>query len=344
MRSVTCEPYGILPDGRRVQRWTLRRERLELQVLEYGAIVTRLRVPDRHGTSGDVVLGFDTLGEYLKDRAYHGAVVGPCAGRIGRARFELEEEFWPLERNDGLHHLHGGSAGFHRQVWRALPLLDDVGVELTHRGVEGAAGYPGAVEARVRYVLLEGGIVRIDFAATVSRPTPVNLAQHAYFDLAGGAASDVLGHRVRVAAAAYLPLDRTLIPTGEICPVAATPFDLRAGVVLRDAVGGPVPGGFDHAFVLEGPPGMPRMVAEVMEPESGRRLEVVTTEPVLVLYTGNFLDGSTSARGRDLGRHAGLCLEAQRFPDAVNQPKFPGVIVRPGERYEARTEWRFSAA
>lgn len=344
MRSVTCEPYGILPDGRRVQRWTLRRGQVELQVLEYGAIVTRLRVPDRHGTSGDVVLGFDTLGEYLKDRAYHGAVVGPCAGRIGRAQFELDGEVFQLERNDGLHHLHGASAGFHRQVWQAAPLLDDVGVELVHRGVEGAAGYPGAVEARVRYVLLEGGTVGIDFAATVSRPTPVSLAQHAYFDLGGGTRADVLGHRVRVAAAAYLPLDRARIPTGEIRPVAGTPFDLRAGVVLRDAMAEAVPGGFDHVFVLAGPPGTPRTAAEVTEPESGRRLEVVTTEPALVLYTGNSLDGSVSARGRDLGRHAGLCLEAQRFPDAVNQPTFPSVIVRPGERYESRTEWRFSAA
>ncbi len=331
--AIDARPFGTTRDGRPVTCWTLAAEGIEVEILDFGAIVRAIRVPDRDGVPANVVLGQDTVAAYETDPFHLGAMVGRMAGRIRGAAFMLDGVRHPLSANAGDLHLHGGFRGFGKRCWSATPVPRDDGAALELRLVSphGEEGYPGTVTVVLTYTVSPG---RLDVAwrATADRPTPVNLTQHSYFDLSAGRAPDVLGHAVRIHASRHLLLDDALLPTGRIGAVQGTPFDLRAGAVLRERIGDPFPAlratrGFDLTYVLD--PGTDP-VAVVVEPLTGRTLTVHTTEPGLQFYTGNALDDALVGHlGRRFARHAGFCLETQHYPDAPNQPHFPSVIVRP---------------
>jgi aldose 1-epimerase len=322
---------------------------LAVTVLDYGAVIQSIRVPDREGNVADVVLGYDDVDGYERDRFYLGAVVGRYAGRIGGAAFTLDGTRFELSANDPPNHLHGGRRGFGRVAWRARPFEDGdrVGVVMEHTSPDGDEGYPGRLDVRVTYAVSANDVLSVDYHATADRPTPVNLTQHAYFNLAGEGSGDVLGHELELCASAYTPLGSNLLPTGEIAPVEGTPLDFRAPRRIGERIGADhsqlrIAGGYDHNFVVDGEPGALRPAARLADPASGRVLEVRTTEPGMQLYTGNFLDGVPGKRGRRYGPRAGVCLETQHFPDSPNQPRFPSTLLRPGEAYRSRTELRFS--
>ena len=351
------DAFGALPEGRAVETITLRNARgIEMRVATYGAIIVSLNVPDRDGRFADVVLGHDSLDGYVKASPYFGAIVGRVANRIARGRFTLDGVEHRLAINDPPNHLHGGVRGFDKQVWSAER---DAGagrdgeagpasVDLRCRSESGDEGYPGALDARVTYTLADDDTITIDCEATTDAPTVVNLSQHTYFNLTGGA-RDILGHELQLDAAEMTPVDGTLIPTGEIVPVSGTPFDFRRGSALGERIASAdeqlVRGrGYDHNFVLRRAKGGLARVARVREPGSGRTLEVWTTEPGVQLYSGNFLDGTIVGKGGTTYHHRwGFCLETQHFPDAPNQAAFPSIVLRPGERYSTRTVWRLAA-
>jgi aldose 1-epimerase len=336
--SATRVPFGTDRDGRPAEAFVLAQAGLEAWLLEWGASLVRLRLPSGRSGWADVVLGFAALRDYQQPHPYLGAVVGRHANRIRGGRFELDRRAVALARNDGPHHLHGGPEGFDRRRWDATVLDDgdEPALEFALHSADGDQGYPGALEARVTY-RLSGGRLHIDYLAAATTPTPVNLTQHAYFDLSGR--GDVRGQQLRLAASRYLPVDAQLIPTGEIRDVAGTPFDFRSGALIGErlqalAEADPASRGFDHCFVLDGVAGALRTAAELHDPGSGRRLRLLSDQPGLQVYTGNFLDGSLHDRdGVPLRRYAGVCLEPQRFPDGPNQPGFPDPILRPGQVY-----------
>jgi len=343
--------FGHLPDGTAVERFALRgASGLQMEVSGYGGVILSLRTPDREGRPSDVVLGFDRLDDYVADRAYFGALIGRFANRIRGGRFTLDGREYALPVNDGANHLHGGPGGFHKAVWRAEPFQENgtVGVRLDRTSPAGEQGYPGTLRVAVTYRLtLEGALV-IDYAAETDAPTPVSLTQHTYFNLSGDPARDVLGHELELHADRFTPVDGGLIPTGELAPVAGTPFDFRHPTTLGARIGDGDPrlsavGGYDHNFVVRDGGGELAQAARVCDPGSGRVLELFTTEPGLQLYSGNYLDGSAIGKGgRPYGYRRGFCLEPQKFPDSPNQPDFPPCILRPGERYASRTVYRFS--
>ena len=344
---LTRVAFGVDSEGRRADAFVLRNAAgLEAWLIGHGASLVRLRVPDRHGALGDVVLGFPSLASYQEKHPYLGAVVGRHANRIRDGRFKLDGRDIALACNDGAHHLHGGPEGFDRRAWTATPLAvgEAPAIESALHSAEGDQGYPGALEVRVVYTLHDDTL-RLDYLAAATAATPVNLTQHAYFDLAGH--GDIRGQHLRLAASHYLPVDAQLVPTGERRAVEGTPFDFRSGALIGERLQAlaqqqPQAPGFDHCFVIDGEPGVVRLAAELDDPRSGRRLRVLTDQPGLQVYTGNFLDGSLRNRdGRALGRHAGLCLEAQRFPDGPNHPGFPDAILRPGQVYRQTTVLEF---
>jgi aldose 1-epimerase len=344
--------FGMLPDGRPVRRFVLRNGGVEVEAVEYGAIITRVLVPDRRGEPGDVVLGFDTLEEYLGTSPYFGAVVGRCANRIAHGRFALVGVTHQLACNDGANHLHGGVRGFDKVLWRGTPTSDDAmpGVTFACESADGEEGYPGALSVRVSYLLSREGALHVRYRATTDRPTIVNLTQHSYFNLAARD-GDVLGHELHVNASRFTPVDAGLIPTGELRPVNGSPFDFRTPIALGARIGSPdrqleLAGGYDHNFVLDrdGHRSL-APAARVVEPVSGRTLDVHTTEPGLQLYSGNFLDGSiTGKEGRRYGHRSGFCLETQHFPDSPNHPSFPSVVLRPDDAYESASVYAFGVA
>jgi aldose 1-epimerase len=343
--QVTSEPFGNLPDGSAVELYTLKSAVLEARILTYGGILVSLKTPDRHGQSADVVLGFDSLAPYATNPAYFGAVVGRYANRIAHARFSLDGKPYSLFKNDGDNTLHGGKRGFDKVVWKARRI--DNGVELTYVSPDGDEGYPGALTTSVQYTLT-GNALRIEASATTDKPTVVNLSYHSYFNLAGQGRGDILHHELKINASRYTPVDATLIPTGELASVAGTPFDFRkptaVGVRIADDNEQLKRGrGYDHNWVLDAPPGELATAAEVFEPSSGRVLEVLTDQPGLQFYTGNFLDGSlTGKAGRVYQKRYALCLETQHFPDSPNHANFPSTELRPGQRYHTVTVYRFS--
>lgn len=342
-------PFGVTPDGTPVELFTLgNSEGMQVSVMSYGGAIVSLRVPDRDGNLDDIVLGFDSLDGYIRHSHYFGAIVGRYANRIGRGRLELDGSRYQLPINDEPHHLHGGTPGFDRMVWACEPVRDarGEGVALRHTSPDGDQGYPGTLTVEVRYLLSESNELQVDYQAITDKPTPVNLTQHSYFNLAGAGQGDILDHRLSIEADAFTPVDCTLIPTGKIVPVADTPFDFRAPVAIGARIGNPDPqleytGGYDHNFVLrrEGPG--PTHAARVMEPATGRTLDVFTTEPGLQLYSGNQLDGVAGRGGHRYVRHSGFCLETQHFPDSPNQPSFPSTVLQPGARYQSRTVFAF---
>lgn len=342
---IASEPLGSLPDGRAVPVFTLTGAGgAEVRVTPYGAAIVSLRVPDRDGQLDDVVLGYDGLDGYLADRCFMGVVVGRYANRIRGGRFSLDGHEFVLETNDGPNHLHGGSDGFHRRLWAAEQGAGDV-VVFRVVSADGEGGYPGRVEASVTYALTARNELSVDYRAASDRPTPVCLTQHSYFNLAGG--GSVLDHVLTIDADAFTPVDETLIPTGERAPVGGTPFDFTSGRPIGERIGDAhaqirIGNGYDHNFVLRPGRGT-RRAARLADPRSGRVMDVLTTEPGLQFYSGNFLAGEPRGRGgRAYGRHGGLCLETQAFPDSPNRPEFPSSIVRPGAPYASRTVFSFS--
>jgi aldose 1-epimerase len=325
---------------------------IELHAITLGAIVVSLRVPDRDGRVADVVLGHGDLDSYLPNPPYLGAVVGRYANRIAFGRFHLDGAVHQLHTNDGEHHLHGGSRGFDRHLWAATPVDDTnaVGVTFTRTSPAGEEHYPGTLDVAVSYLLTPEQTIVLHYEATSDAPTIVNLTQHSYFNLAGETSTSVLDHELTIHAASYTPVDRGLIPTGEIASVAQTPFDFRAPArigarLLDEHEQLRLARGFDHNFVLARAGSELAPAATLRDPGSGRVLDISTTEPGLQLYTGHLLDGGvTGAYGRALRPSSGLCLETQHFPDSPNQPRFPAAILRPGQRYRSTTTWRFTAA
>ena len=333
LQRIEVREFGKMPDGRPVQQFTLRNAgRMVTRFISYGAIITEIQVPDRTGALTNVLLGATTLEQYLRG-ANAAAVIGRVANRIARARFTLDGVEYKLAANNGPNHIHGGRVGFASVLWQGTPLpvgAHEAAVRFSYLSKDGEEGYPGNLTVNVTYTLTDANELRIDYEATTDKPTPVNLTNHAYFNLAGH--GDVLDHELWLAADRYTPADDQLIPTGNIDSVKGTPLDFttltRIGARINQLK--PKPGGYDHNFVInDGGKSLVR-TARVVEPDSGRVMEVRTTQPGVQLYTGNHLN------------HGGLCLETQHFPDSVNQPAFPSAILRPGQTFSSTTVFAFS--
>ena len=346
---ISRGPFGTAPDGTPVDVYTLRNDQgSEVRICTYGGIVVSLRVPDRAGQMGDVVLGYDTLAEYIKESPYFGSLIGRYGNRIAKGKFVLDGQEYSLAVNNGPNHLHGGLIGFDKVVWQARAYESDQGpaLELTYLSPDGEEGYPGNLSVKALYTWLEDNTLRLDYTATTDQPTIVNLTQHSYFNLAGR--GDVLGHVVMINANRFTPVDETLIPTGELRPVDDTPFDFRRPTPIGSRINRADPqlkfgNGYDHNWVINNPTGQLELQARVFEPTSGRVLEVLSTEPGLQFYSGNFLDGTLTGKGgwRYQFRH-GFCMEPQHYPDSPNQPDFPSVVLRPGATYRNTIMYRFS--
>jgi aldose 1-epimerase len=346
--SIEKKDFGKTQDGIAVDQYILTNANgMQAKIITYGGIITELDVPDRDGKLGDVVLGFNDLKGYIAGHPYFGALVGRVANRIAKGKFTLDGKEYKLAVNNDPNALHGGEKGFDKQVWKAEPTKarDGVALKLTYVSKDGEEGYPGDLTATVVYTLTNKNELKIDYKATADKATPVNLTNHSYFNLAGPSSGNILDHEVMVAADSYTPVDGTLIPTGEIKPVKGTPLDFTKpstiGARISELKG--EPGGYDHNFVLRGGDASPALAARVYEPKSGRVMEVFTTEPGVQFYTGNFLDGSNKGKsGVVYKKNQGFCLECQHFPDSVNQPKFPSMILKPGKTYSQTTVYKFS--
>ncbi len=344
--SITKAPFGQLPDGRAASLYTLtNRHGLVVKISDFGGVITQLWAPDRDGKLADIVLGFDDVGPYAGDSEYVGALIGRYGNRIRGGSFTLDGVDWQLPVNNGVNHLHGGPDGFHKVLWRALPFHegDSVGVTLMHRSAHGEQGYPGTLDVTVIYQLTDDNELVMTFDAITDQATPVNLTQHSYFNLAGD--GDILGHTLMIDADRMTPVDATLIPTGEPAPVAGGPFDFRSPHAIGERIDAESEQlrhgqGYDHNFILHRQAGRP--AARVREPRSGRVLELFTDQPGVQFYSGNFLDGRLSGKGRTYGHRSGFCLEPQHFPDSPNQAAFPTTILRPGEEYATVSRFKFS--
>lgn len=331
-------------DNRSVAEYTLKNSAgMEVSILDYGGIVTRIIVPDKNGNMGDVVFGFESLDGYLqKNEPYFGALVGRYANRISKARFTLDGKTYTLAANNNGNSLHGGNKGFDKVIWTAEKVSDS-SLKLTYQSKDGEEGYPGNLTAQVVYSLGSDNSLRIDYTATTDKPTPVNLTNHSYFNLSAGKDSTILNHELQLNADKYTPVDDKLIPTGKIAGVKNTPMDFtQPKPIGRDIE--KVSGGFDHNWILNRSGNGLEKAAAVYEPASGRLMEVYTTQPGIQFYTGNFLDGTLkyTKNGQKYVQHGALCLETQHYPDSPNQPAFPNTILKPGEVYRQTTVYKFS--
>ena len=344
---IEKELYGKTPEGEEISVYTLtNRGGLRVKLIDFGALVTELHIPDRDGKFADVVLGFDKLEDYLANPAYFGCTTGRVANRIAGGKFTLDGKEYTLAVNDRPHHLHGGTKGLNKRVWksRAIPSSSDSAVEFTYVSPDAEEGYPGELSIRVTYTLTNRDELRIDYEAVSDQATPVNLTNHSYFNLAGAGNGTILDHQLILVADRYTPVDSTGIPTGRIVPAAGSVMEFRSPVTVGARIGElrGDPGGYDHNYVLNNEGDSPSLAARVRDPGSGRVLEIYTTEPGIQLYTGNYLDGSIRGKGGvSYPKHAALCLETQHFPDSVNQPGFPSTILRPGETYRSTTVHKF---
>jgi aldose 1-epimerase len=349
--SIQRDVFGQTPDGDEVAVFALTNSNgVDVELLELGATLKSLRVPGRDGTRTDVVLGFDNLAGYLDNPAYFGCTVGRVANRIAGGRFTLEGKTYELAKNNGPNALHGGLLGLHKRAWKGTAQQTDGGasVRFTYTSPDGEEGYPGELAIAVTYTLTDTNELQIDYEATTDAATPVNLTNHSYFNLAGHDTGSIEDHVMEIQAARYTVVDDALIPTGEQRAVADTPFDFTSptaiGAALQALPGseGDV-GGVDHNYVLDSGGGELVLVSRVREPKSGRVMEVLTTEPGIQVYTGNFLDGSIQGKaGAHYEKHGGLCLETQHFPDSINQPDFPSTVLEPGETFRSTTIYRFA--
>jgi len=348
---IKKEPFGKTKDGQAVDLYTFSNASgMEVRAMTYGGIILSIKVPDRNGKFDDVTLGFDSLEPYLANSTFFGALVGRYGNRIGKARFKLDGKEYKLAVNNGPNALHGGLKGFDKVIWQAesFDKPEGVGVVFRYTSPDGEEGYPGTLQVLVTYTLTDKNELTLDYHATTDKATPVNLTNHAYFNLAGPGVRDILDHQMMINADNTTPVDSTLIPTGEIKSVEGTPFDFRKPTAIGARIDandqqikyGP---GYDHNFVLNRKGEGLSLAARVVEPTTGRVMEVSTTEPAVQFYTGNFLDGTLTGKGGHVyKRRYAFCLETQHFPDSPNKPSFPSTIVKPGETYTSKTVYAFS--
>ena len=348
MNAITKQPWGQGHSGEPVDLFTLRNAKgTEAAITTYGGRLVTLKTADRHGQFADVVLGFDNLSGYLGKNPYFGALVGRYANRIANGKFELDGKTFQLARNNGENALHGGIVGFDKVVWKASEGSDG-SVDLTYVSADGEEGYPGKLTAKVTYKLTDENELKLDYEATTDKDTVLNLTNHSYFDLSGQAAGKILDHLVQINADRFTPVNEHLIPTGELKPVTGTPFDFTQATPAGKRIDDDneqlkLALGYDHNFVLNRTGNELSMAARVVEPTSGRVLEVLTTQPGMQFYTGNHLDGTVKGKGGVVyGFRYGFCVETQHFPDSPNQPAFPSTELKPGEQYRQTTVFRFS--
>lgn len=336
--------FGHLAETKDVIEYTIENSSgISISLINYGATLTSVRLPDRTGLPAEITLGFDKLKSYVKPHPFFGGIIGRFANRIAGGCLTIDSKNYSLACNDhGLHHLHGGEYGFHKVFWQAEGFEhdDSTGIVFTYRSIDGEEGYPGNLDVKVSYSLNQIGELKIDYYAETDKATPVNLTNHTYWNLSGAGRGTIKTHLLHLNCSKYLPVNEELIPTGEIEKVRGTPMDFtRAKQVGKDLAS--VRGGYDHCFLIDRNRTGLTMAARLVEPESGRALEVYTTKPGIQLYSGNFLDG-ISGRGQEIyNKHGALCLETEYFPDAVHNPQFPDVILRPGECYKHETVYKF---
>ncbi|MEP6789113.1 MAG: aldose epimerase family protein, partial [Acidobacteriota bacterium] len=324
---------------------------VEAKIITYGGAVVSLKVPDRHGKMGDVVLGFDSIADYERHTAFFGALIGRYGNRIAKGKFSLDGKEYSLATNNGVNHLHGGVKGFDKVVWTARPLANATGanLELTYLSRDGEEGYPGNLNVKVIYSLTENNELKIVYSATTDKATVVNLTHHSYFNLAGAGSGSILDHQLTLNADKFTPTDAGSIPTGELRSVKGTPFDFTKPAAIGSRINQPdeqlkFGSGYDHNYVLNKTGRGLTLAATAYEAKSGRVLEVFTTEPGIQLYTGNFLDGSVKGKsGQDYPKNSAFCLEAQHYPDSPNEAKFPSTVLKPGQKYSQTTIYKFSA-
>ncbi|MFD5856404.1 aldose epimerase family protein [Streptomyces chartreusis] len=350
-RTPVKSLFGRLADGTKVYSWSLANGGTRMKVLSYGGVVQSLEIPDRRGHYANVSLGFDNIEDYVAGSPYFGALIGRYGNRIGKGQFTLDGKAYQVNVNDGANSLHGGAKGFDKRVWDVEPFAkgSDVGLHLYYTSVDGEMGYPGTLKVKVTYTLTKYGDWRIDYAATTDKATVVNLTSHVYWNLAGEGSGTIENHELKIDASRYTPVDSGLIPTGELAPVAGTPFDFRRskriGEDLREPHQQLLYGkGIDHNWVLDkGISPRPEWIATLKDPSSGRTLRMASTEPGLQFYSGNFLDGTlVGTGGRTYRQGDALCLETQHFPDSPNKPSFPSTVLRPGQTYRSTTIHSFS--
>jgi len=341
--SMTERSFGSF-EGKPVTEYTLKNPSgMEVSIINYGGTVTRLLVPDKSGAMGDVVLGYTSLAGFLqKNNPYFNALIGRFGNRIAAGKFTLDGKTYTLAGNDGGNSLHGGNKGYDKVFWTATKLPGDSALQLDYTSPDGEEGYPGTLTIKVVYTLTGANGLKIDYTATTDKATPVNLTSHCYFNLSAGADSTILDHQLMMAADKYTPVNKQLIPTGAIDNVKGTPMDFTTAKAIGKDIAA-VPGGYDHNWVLNRSGEGLQTAATLYHPASGRYMEVLTTEPGLQFYSGNFLDGTLEGKsGRHYVKHAALCLETQHFPDSPNQPSFPNTILKPGETYRQTTVYQFS--
>ncbi len=348
--QISQSVFGTMPDGVVITLYTLSNSNdVEVGIINYGGIIQSIRIPDTAGNKQDISLGFNNLQDYIDKSPYFGCITGRYANRIAKGKFMLDSMEYQLDINNGPNSLHGGFKGFDKQVWDAEDFSNDsvAGVILTYLSPDGDRGYPGNLDVSVTYTLNNQNELRIDYNAVTDKKTVVNLTNHSYFNLDDGGKTDVLDHEVKILAKSFTPTDVTLIPTGEIIPVEGTPMDFTAFKTIGEALDTSyrpiaVAGGYDHNYVLSSGGGELALAAVVKERDSGRKMEVYTTEPGIQFYSGNFLDGSTTGKnGAVYHKNHGFCLETQHFPDSPNQPEFPSTVLNPGENYSSTTIYKF---
>ena len=342
--GVSSKDWGEV-DGKKVQLYSLTNNNgVTVTISNYGGTVTSWVTPDKHGNKSSVIIGMDSLSEYLKKPPYFGALIGRYGNRIGDAKFTLDGKTYQLAANNGKNSLHGGNKGFDKVVWDATPGTDSTRPSLTlsYLSKDGEEGYPGNLKVTVVYSLSNDDELNIDYTAETDKATPVNLTNHSYFNLTGSTANTILNHTLMIDADHYTPVDTSLIPTGKIEPVKGTPFDFTKAEAIGARIDS-VKGGYDHNFVLNRKDSSLQLVAVLSDTMSGRKLEVYTTEPGLQFYSGNFLDGKFSSHdGKPVNFRTALCLETQHFPDSPNKPNFPSTILKPGQKYHTETKYKIS--
>lgn len=353
--SVEKELFGRTADGKPAHLYTLRNTLgMIARITDYGGAVVSLTAPDKDGRLADVVLGYDTLGDYEKGKSYFGCIVGRCSNRIAGGKFRLAGKEYTLTTNDGKNHLHGGFKGFNKVVWDGGAAVEEGEPRLTlkYLSKDGEEGYPGNLSASVVYTFTNDGALKIESSARTDKPTIISLSHHSYFNLAGTSAEALkkaLSHKLMINAERFTPINAEFIPTGELLPVKGTPFDFTKPTAIGLRIGSGDEQlkfglGYDHNFVLNKEGGRLSLAARVHEPESGRVMEVLTSEPGLQFYSGNFLNGNDLGKdGAAYPYRSAFCLEPQRFPDSPNQPAFPSVVLEPGKEYSSVIVYRFSA-
>lgn len=342
------KPFGKTPSNESVKLYTLKNAQgMEVQIMNYGAIITKIIVPDRNEVMEDVVLGFDKVDDYINDSPYFGAIVGRYGNRIAAGKFSLDGKSYTLAAQNNGQHLHGGLKGFDKKVWKTVA-TKDASITLSYLSKDGEEGFPGNLEIQVTYTLGDDNAISMDYVAKTDQATVLNVCNHSYFNLSGNAKRDVLDHNIELNAPHFIPINKVLIPTGEIKSVKGTPFDFTSAKKIGQDINAvdeqiSFGGGYDHCYAFDKPAGSFGKIARVEDPASGRVMEVFTTEPGVQFYTGNNLDGHLKGKnGATYIKRSGFCLETQHFPDSPNQAAFPSTVLRPGETYTSKTVYQFS--